>query len=186
QPPMGGPPAGNPPTQPYPHPAPVKPMSGTAKVVIAVVVAGVLALSGGLVGGLVGFSLAGGANGGGQSSPSQLASDSTLTEVAAAVQPSVVSISAGEAEGSGVVYNSDGYIITNNHVAGGAQNGKIEVAFANGDSASADVVGTDPAGDLAVLKVDGVSDLKPIEFGESDDLAVGDTVLALGSPLGLE
>ena len=183
QPPMGGPPPANPPTQQYPPQA--KPMSGGAKAVLALAMAAILALGAGLVGGLVGYSLAG-SSGSAQSSPSQLTSDSTLTEVAAAVQPSVVSVSAGEAEGSGVVYNDDGYIITNNHVVAGAQNGRIEVAFANGDSATADVVGTDPAGDLAVLKVKGVSGLQPIEFGDSDGLAVGDTVLALGSPLGLD
>jgi putative serine protease PepD len=114
-----------------------------------------------------------------------------LARVAAAVQPSVVSIKvsgSGESgEGSGVILRSDGHILTNNHVAAVAANGgTIQVRFSDGKTASASIVGRDPSTDLAVIKADGVSGLVPATLGSSADLHVGDTVLALGSPLGLE
>jgi putative serine protease PepD len=114
-----------------------------------------------------------------------------LARVAAAVQPSVVSIkvSGGGAsgEGSGVILRSDGHILTNNHVAAVAANGgSIAVRFSDGKTASASIVGRDPSNDLAVIKANGVSGLVPATIGSSADLHVGDTVLALGSPLGLE
>jgi putative serine protease PepD len=115
-----------------------------------------------------------------------------LAKVAAAVQPSVVSITvradSGSDEGSGMIYKSDGTILTNNHViapaAAGA--GTISVKFANGKTATADLVGRDPTTDLALIKARGVSGLRPVTFAKSSDLHVGDTVLAIGSPLGLE
>ncbi|MGH8791932.1 MAG: S1C family serine protease, partial [Stackebrandtia sp.] len=123
----------------------------------------------------------------GSPSPSQLVGDgATLSDVAAAVQPSVVSINTGNGEGSGVVYDDEGHIITNNHVAATAAGGKMEVAFPDGSTAEATLVGADPAGDLAVIKVEGVDDLTPVTFGDSESLTVGDQVLALGSPLGLD
>lgn len=114
-----------------------------------------------------------------------------VSKIAAAVTPSVVSISVatsqGEAGGTGMVITSAGAILTNNHVVAGAANGgaKIQVKFADGKTASATVVGTDPATDLAVIKVSGVSGLKPVVFGDSGALHVGDTVVAIGNPLGL-
>jgi putative serine protease PepD len=115
----------------------------------------------------------------------------TLAKVAAAVQPSVVSIkvtaSGGSDEGSGVVMTSTGAILTNNHVISAAANGgSITVTFSNGDTAKATIVGRDASTDLAVIKASGVSNLKPATFGNSDSVHVGDTVLAIGSPLGLE
>jgi len=114
-----------------------------------------------------------------------------LASVAAAVQPSVVSIRVqtrqGGGEGSGVVLRDDGMILTNNHVvAGAADGGSLSVTFANGDSAPATVIGTDPATDLAVIQVSDVPDLVPATFADGDELVVGDPVLAIGSPLGLE
>ncbi|MGI5243526.1 S1C family serine protease [Dactylosporangium sp. CA-139066] len=109
---------------------------------------------------------------------------SSVGGVAEAVLPSVVDISTGEAEGSGVIMTKDGQIITNNHVVQGAR--QLTVTFSTGKTAPATVVGTDPAGDIAVIKVQGVSDLTPAKFGDSDALRVGDTVLAVGSPLGLQ
>ncbi|HTJ35198.1 MAG TPA: trypsin-like peptidase domain-containing protein [Dactylosporangium sp.] len=109
---------------------------------------------------------------------------SSVGGVAEAVLPSVVDISTGEAEGSGVIMTADGQIITNNHVVQGAQ--QLTVTFSTGKTAPAKVVGTDPAGDIAVIKVQGVSGLTPAKFGDSDALRVGDTVLAVGSPLGLQ
>jgi putative serine protease PepD len=109
---------------------------------------------------------------------------SSVGGVAEAVLPSVVDISTGEAEGSGVIMTSDGQIVTNNHVVQGAS--QLTVTFSNGKTASATVVGTDPAGDIAVIKAQGVSGLTAAKFGDSDALRVGDTVLAVGSPLGLQ
>jgi putative serine protease PepD len=123
----------------------------------------------------------------GGSSPTE-----TLAKVAAAVQPSVVSItveaSGGSDEGSGVIMSSDGTILTNNHVIASAASGggSITVTFADGDTAKASIVGRDESTDLAVIKASGVSGLKPATFGNSDSVHVGDTVLAIGSPLGLE
>ena len=115
----------------------------------------------------------------------------TLAKVAAAVQPSVVSIkvatSGGTDEGSGVIMTSDGSILTNNHViSSAASGGTITVTFSDGKTAKATIVGRDTSTDLAVIKASGVSGLKPATFGNSDSVHVGDTVLAIGSPLGLE
>jgi putative serine protease PepD len=117
--------------------------------------------------------------------------ETSLASVAAAVEPSVVSItvrSAGQqVEGSGVVLRSDGLILTNNHVVeDAAQGGRITVEFSDGSTATATVAGTDPSTDLAVIQAEGVSGLQAATFGDSDALQVGDTVLAIGSPLGLE
>jgi len=97
----------------------------------------------------------------------------------------VVEITAGQGQGSGFVYDSDGHIITNEHVVAGA--GSVSVRFWNGKIFSAQVVGTDASTDLAVLKVDApVSQLFPLSLGDSSNLAVGDQVIAIGSPFGLE
>ncbi|WP_229403033.1 trypsin-like peptidase domain-containing protein [Micromonospora okii] len=109
-----------------------------------------------------------------------------LPKIAASVQDSVVSISTGSGEGSGVILSADGYVLTNNHVVASADGGSTRVIFADGKSAQAKVVGTDPKTDLAVVKADGVSGLKAARFGDSDAMQVGDQVLALGSPLGLQ
>jgi putative serine protease PepD len=109
---------------------------------------------------------------------------SSVGGVAEAVLPSVVHVTTGQGEGSGVVMTSDGTIITNNHVVAGAT--KLTVTFSNGKTAGATIVGTDPAGDIAVIKAQNVSGLAAAKFGDSDALRVGDTVLAVGSPLGLQ
>ncbi|MEV0623805.1 trypsin-like peptidase domain-containing protein [Nonomuraea sp. NPDC050404] len=111
----------------------------------------------------------------------------TVAEVAAKVQPSVVMIQGQTGEGSGVVLSEDGLILTNNHVAVGAgQGGQMSVKFSDGKTAKAEVVGTDPATDLAVIRAEGVSGLTKATLGNSDQLKVGDAVLAIGSPLGLD
>ncbi|MFI6991947.1 S1C family serine protease [Nonomuraea wenchangensis] len=109
----------------------------------------------------------------------------TVAEVAAKVQPSVVMIQGQSAEGSGVVLSEDGLILTNNHVVDG-QGGALTVKFNDGRTAKAKVVGTDPATDLAVIRAEGVSGLAKATLGDSDQLKVGDDVLAVGSPLGLD
>ena len=111
------------------------------------------------------------------------------TAVAKEVSDSVVAIdvatSDGEAKGSGVVISDKGYIATNNHVISGAQ--QIQVTLASGAVYSAKVVGTDTTTDLAVLKLDNPpSDLKVAEFADSDNLAVGESVMAIGNPLGYD
>ncbi|HET7369869.1 MAG TPA: trypsin-like peptidase domain-containing protein [Gammaproteobacteria bacterium] len=84
--------------------------------------------------------------------------------------------------GSGVIVSGDGYILTNDHVIRGADH--IEVGLSDGRSAAAKVIGIDPDTDLALLKID-LPNLDPIALGRSDDLAVGDVVLAIGDPYGV-
>ncbi|MGN9906498.1 trypsin-like peptidase domain-containing protein [Phytohabitans sp. LJ34] len=109
-----------------------------------------------------------------------------LPRIAAQVENSVVSITTGSGEGSGVVLTADGFVLTNNHVVEGARGDTVSVVFADGKTASAKIIGTDPRTDLAVVKADGVSGLAAAKFGDSDATQVGDTVLAIGSPLGLQ
>jgi putative serine protease PepD len=97
----------------------------------------------------------------------------------------VVEITAGQGQGSGFVYDANGHIITNEHVVDGATS--VSVRFWNGKTFTATVVGTDASTDLAVLKVDApVSQLFPLSLGDSSKLVVGDQVVAIGSPFGLE
>jgi putative serine protease PepD len=120
------------------------------------------------------------------SSVTRVVDRSSLAQIAAAVRDSVVSITTDSGEGSGVILSADGFIVTNNHVVATAQGNTVQVIFANGKKATATIVGTDPRTDLAVVKASGVSGLKAAHFGSSANMQVGDTVLALGSPLGLE
>ncbi|WP_256837943.1 S1C family serine protease [Ornithinimicrobium faecis] len=112
-----------------------------------------------------------------------------ITAIAQHALPSVVFISvgstAGEGVGSGFVVRDDGYIVTNNHVIEGASDGAIGVTFADGRETTAELVGADPEYDIAVIKVDETG-LQALEFGDSDALAVGATVVAVGAPLGLD
>ncbi|WP_091125734.1 S1C family serine protease [Nocardioides terrae] len=115
----------------------------------------------------------------------------SVQAVAQSVLPSVVKIEvAGPQEsgsGSGIILTSDGTILTNNHVVEVAgDSGKIRVDFNDGSSASATIVGTDPLTDTAVIKAEGVSNLKPATIGDSSALAVGQSVIAIGSPFGLD
>jgi putative serine protease PepD len=107
----------------------------------------------------------------------------SVAGVADAVLASVVSVSAGDGTGSGFIISADGYVITNHHVVRGANT--IELAFSDGSREAAEVVGTSASYDLAVLLVDR-DDLTPVVLGESESVDVGDPVLAIGSPLGLE
>lgn len=89
------------------------------------------------------------------------------------------------ATGSGVVVDSDGHILTNEHVVSGAD--RVTVTFPSGTTATAEVVGTDPSTDLAVLKVDVPADrLTVVPLGDSDGIEIGDPVLAIGSPFGYQ
>jgi putative serine protease PepD len=114
-------------------------------------------------------------------------SGNALATVAAKVSPSVVTItvqnSNEEALGSGVILNSTGLILTNNHVI--ATQGTTSVTLSTGKTVAAKVVATDTTHDLALVQASNVSGLTPVTFGTSDTVAVGDTVLAFGAPLGL-
>jgi S1-C subfamily serine protease len=158
----------------------------------------VLALLIGAVGGLVGRLSAEGANP--LTNPdvtlvqSEQARDrppGSVAEVAGRVVPAVVSIEIRVGEnggtGSGVMINGDGYIVTNNHVVSLAVSNpgsSLEVIFSDGSRVGANVVGRDPKTDLAVIKV-GVANPAVATLGRSADLQVGDSVIAIGSPLGL-
>ena len=112
------------------------------------------------------------------------------TGVASAVEPSVVAISVssqrGGAEGSGVILDSAGRVLTNNHVVSGArQGGQLKVTLSDGRSYPATVVGTDPSTDLAVIIMKGADNLTPAKLGDSDAVQVGAPVMAVGNPLGL-
>jgi putative serine protease PepD len=113
------------------------------------------------------------------------------TATAAAVEPSVVAITVGseqsgaEAQGSGIILDTSGHVLTNNHVAT-ATDGPITVTLTDQRTYNAKVVGTDPSTDLAVLSITNPpKDLKAASLGDSDKLAVGQSVMAVGNPLGL-
>jgi putative serine protease PepD len=118
------------------------------------------------------------------------APDGSPEAVAQTVLPSVVKINVaggqGQGSGSGVILSEDGEILTNAHVVQVAEEGgEMTVDFEDGSSATADLVGTDPVTDLAVIRAQGVSGLTPARIGDSEDLGVGEEVVAIGSPFGL-
>lgn len=185
--------------QPGPHPTTQQPARRGRGALVAGAIA--LALVSGGVGGAVG-ALAVGGNDAPPVTNSLDASKPETTTVANApagsvqavaqkVVPSVVRIGivgrTAQGEGSGVILSSDGLILTNNHVAaGGGPGAQLTAYFADGSSAPASVVATDPTSDLAVVRAEGRTDLTPIDLGSSDSLQVGQPVVAVGSPLGLE
>jgi serine protease Do len=115
----------------------------------------------------------------------------TIPEIASKVTPSTVGITssiesiygASSATGTGIIMSADGYIITNNHVIEGA--GKITVELMDDTKYDATLIGTDSRSDLAVIKINATG-LTPAEFGDSDKMVVGELVVAIGNPLGLE
>jgi putative serine protease PepD len=174
------------------------------------VLAGILAAAlvvGGLAGvaGAAGYSAVDDAVGGDSSSSSSAPESSSpvinrndpapapdsVEAVAKSVLPSVVKInvssSQAEGSGSGIILSSDGEILTNNHVASAAgEGGELSVSFSDGTSKKATIVGTDPLTDLAVIKAQDVSGLRPATIGKSTNISVGENVVAIGSPFGLE
>jgi putative serine protease PepD len=115
-----------------------------------------------------------------------------ITAAAVKASPSVVTISASSGgaggTGSGIILNDQGHILTNTHVVtldGQSANAALEVRTSDGRVLTAKLVGTDPLSDLAVIKVDNASGLTPATLGDSGKLNVGDTAIAIGSPLGL-
>ncbi len=115
----------------------------------------------------------------------------SVEQVAEALLPSVVQINVtgtqGGGSGSGVILTSDGRILTNNHVVEAAgEGGTLSVSFNDGTKVDAEVVGTDPLTDSAVIQAKDVSGLTPAEIGQSADVRVGQDVVAIGSPYGLD
>nr|WP_255658798.1 trypsin-like peptidase domain-containing protein [Actinoplanes sp. L3-i22] len=175
-----------------PVPDPDAPRRSYAPVLLICLLTALLA---GGVGGTLGFVFAvrgGYVTGGGtqlgasgQQAPAVAARDpESLAGVAKKVQPSVVTVHVTGAIGSGFVVSADGYVITNDHVVDGAGT-TMSVSFSDGTTAAAKLVGRAPESDIAVIKV-AKPNLPAVEFGDSDAIAVGDPVLAFGSPLALE
>ncbi len=170
--------------------------SGAPRTPVLVALAAVIALLAGGVGGGVGYLLADRSGGSrtidGASLGSAPAKDvqrpaGSIPGIAAKVLPSVVQIkvrtSQGQATGSGFVVDENGIVVTNNHVVADAQ-GPVELTFSDGTTTDAEVVGTSASYDLAALRLD-AKNLPALPLGNSDSVVVGDTVIAIGSPLGL-
>ncbi len=179
----------------YQQPAPKK-GGGRGRIVAAVLAAALVA--GGLGGGL-GYTLARENDSSGSTTVSASTSGGnvkrdpgTIAGVAAKALPSTVTIeaesSSGEGgTGTGFVFDTQGHIVTNNHVVADAvDGGKLSVTFPNGKKYQAEVVGNAQGYDVAVIKLaNAPSDLKPLTLGNSDDVAVGDSTIAIGAPFGL-
>jgi putative serine protease PepD len=200
-----GPPTTTPPGGPFgggpqPEPTPRRPRRWVDIVVAAVVAA---AVAGGTAGIVVhnsddnnGATSANSSSSSSSNAPAPVqqasgtAPDWAVT--AAAVEPSVVAITVGstqsgqEAQGSGIILDKSGHVLTNNHVATAVAGGPITVTLTDQRTYKATIVGTDPTTDLAVLKIaNPPADLKPASLGDSGKLAVGQPVMAVGNPLGL-
>ncbi|MET9431332.1 trypsin-like peptidase domain-containing protein [Streptomyces sp. NPDC003036] len=190
-PPYPPPPAYAPPEYASPGYAPAPPRRERARRPVALIVAVAIAAAG--IGGgasaLVQQVSRGGEGAGSAVNGTSVAQSSkgTVAGVAQAVSPSIVEIkaasTAGRSTGSGVIITGDGEIITNNHVISGAS--EITVRLSDGTTYAAEVVGTDPGKDLALIKLKGASGLKPATLGDSGKVRVGDQVVAIGSPEGL-
>lgn len=198
--PHGAPPASQPPPGPPPPATGRRRRSGgggRGRGLAAGVLVGALVLGG--AAGFGGGQLADGGDGGddGTVSASQIDIGGmdlqdlvSVQTVADQALPAVVKIEAvgatGGSTGSGVFISDDGEILTNYHVVHHGLSGELTVYLNDGSSATAEVVGVDPAIDVALLKVDDMpDDVEPLEFGDSADLAVGQAVVAIGSPYGL-
>ncbi|RNE48605.1 S1C family serine protease [Corynebacterium alimapuense] len=123
------------------------------------------------------------------SAPVPEASGNGVGQVAADVLPTVVSIelstNLGSSSGSGSIISSDGMVLTNHHVVSGSEQGTLQVTLNDGQVLPADFVASDPSTDIAVIKIRDVSGLPVMGFGDSDEIYVGQEVVAVGSPLGL-
>lgn len=176
--------------------APRKP-SGAGKVVGLIVAAAIVGGAAGLGGAYAGVTWFAPVSASPAAGPSTVTVNDTdsvnqTTAIAAKVVPSVVTIeatgSSAAGTGSGVVLTEDGYVVTNTHVVtldGATGDATVRVTTSDGRVYDAEVVGTDPTYDLAVIKLKGAEDLTPIEIADSSKLNVGDTTVAVGAPLGL-
>ena len=175
------------PGQAPPGQPPGKGGSKITTILVYTIAAFLIAIGGGVVGGLlVGAQNTQSGNPDGKTTGDT--AEMSLPDMAEAVRPSVVSIetrsSAHRTGGSGVVISEDGLILTNHHVIEDAD--EIEVTFHNGESEEAEVVEEEPDLDLAVIKLTDPVTVTPAKLGDSSKLRVGETVVAIGSPLGLE
>ncbi|MFD9886361.1 trypsin-like peptidase domain-containing protein [Streptomyces alboflavus] len=163
---------------------------------VLVLGAAVIALVAGGIGGVVGAQLERDGGFGGDvelpqaESGSQKRSKDSVAGIAASALPGVVTLHVrgddGAGTGTGFVLDAKGHILTNNHVVEpGGSGGDISVTFSGGETASAKVVGRDAGYDLAVVKVSGVRGLKPLPLGNSENVQVGDPVVAIGAPFDL-
>ncbi|WP_374974728.1 trypsin-like peptidase domain-containing protein [Microbacterium trichothecenolyticum] len=174
-----------------------KKSSGAGKVVGLIVAAAIVGGAAGLGGAYAGVTWFAPVSASPAAGPSTVTVNDTdsvnqTTAIAAKVVPSVVTIeatgSSGAGTGSGVVLTEDGYVVTNTHVVtldGATGDAAIRVTTSDGRVYDAEVVGTDPTYDLAVIKLQDAEDLTPIEIADSSKLNVGDTTVAVGAPLGL-
>ena len=201
----GLPPYGEGPAAPGTEPSPGKNSKSSRVLLTAAVVA---ALVGGGVGAAISYAVRGSSNNDVTSSTAintsglntGSANATAVTAVAKKVLPSVVTItvapsasnsnsaSGGEGDiGTGIILNSTGEILTNNHVISLAASGgyTITVTFDGGSNAQASIVDRDPTSDLAVIKATGVSGLTPATLGDSTSVQVGEEVVAIGAPLGM-
>ena len=185
-----------------PPPAPAAPVavasraSGARRALVSTAV--VAAVVGGVVGAVVSAAVSSGSGstkiidaGIGRTTQSAPADkvDGSISGAAATIGPSVVTIRVSSQQeqdtGSGVIIRPDGYVLTNNHViSAAASSGTITVTLTDGRTSSAKIVGSDASDDLAVIKI-GLSGLTAATFGSSSSLVVGQTVVAVGAPLGL-
>jgi len=189
------------PTQPYGYSGPGFPQGSTSRVPgwlwpVVAVTALLIGLVGGTIGGAVVSSSMN--NGGGSllaedtaAAPPLEAENGSVAAVAGQLLPSTVQILArngdGGATGSGFVIDTGGHVITNNHVVADALDaGRIQVIDHEGRVHAAEIVGRSPVYDIAVLKVEDARDLRPAALGSSRSMYVGETVVAIGSPLGLD
>jgi putative serine protease PepD len=172
--------------------------SGGSKATM-IVIAVIVGLLAGMLGGVLAFAISSGVSAtgtssggepialsGGEAPPLQ---EGSVAAIAEAAPPSVVSLAVrgdgGGGTGSGFILRSDGYIVTNNHViAGAVGGGDVDVTFSDGTEVNGEIVGRSSSYDLGVVKVD-QGDLPAAVLGNSDALRVGDPVVAIGSPLGL-
>ena len=191
------PPASVPPTEPVPSTGSDGDRPAGRGLGLVFVVALVTALLAGGLGGTLGFVFAqrtgvvGGhplIGGGGGTAPANLQRPpDSLAATVQKVLPSVVTVraaaSGGTSLGSGFIVSADGYVVTNDHVIEG-RTGNATVTFSDASVATAKLIGSDPESDVAVLKVER-NNLAPVQFGDSDQVVVGDGVLAVGSPLAL-
>jgi putative serine protease PepD len=195
----GAPPAGDVPTKQFGPPAAEPPAAtkrGRRSWVLAAVIGLLAGLLGGALGGVIGYQVAksgrsGGVLGALPSIDSSTTGTTAIEDIAQRVLPSVVQLRLKSGErsgaGSGMVLTPDGLLLTNNHVVEGAAAGAGEITalFQDGRSAPVQIIGRDPSSDIAVVKAQNVTGLKPIELGNSDAVKVGQQVIAIGSPLGL-
>lgn len=169
------------------HAAPPAPRARRPVALIAAVALAAAVVGGGTAAAvqqLVGGHGAGGSGGGVNGTNVSRSSTGTVSGVAEQNSPSVVRIDtrtgSGQGTGSGIVLSADGEIVTNNHVVAGAS--EIQVTASDGKKYTAKVVGTDPDKDLALIKLQGASNLRAATLGDSGSVKVGDEVVAIGSP----